>query len=526
LQSKKCDPLRSEKEQEWMSIVHFLAVLRKAQLQSKEGTLTTLNIPIIFIPGTSGSSLDTSGPFRHEFLGDTHAFPDICETCPPVVHTDETFDYRPGPFDIFKPWAFDPAGPRVWIGPEAVGYLVADTPDANRGNHYFDVLQFDASGHNTLFPQIDKGTVLGQVNLSAGGLINNPIYNSLMNFLTTDPGGPHRPTNQGSNGLYLFPYDWRGDLPDLAAKLGVFVDSVLHRPEVQAAHIQKVALLTHSLGGLVARAYYLSSPAAANKVDQVISISGGFEGIILPLKILAMGDTWGFGLGFGPLTVGFTEWETEKLAQNWGTAYFQLPSTDDWFADDVNRGGSFHRSYIRDDRQAPIINHPGSVAWLQANHNMTLTNRAETFFTGLSVPMGNFQAGTNTVPHHRIISKGRMDTVVAVHIYMGQSDACQFAMQTGLPVNPAECVPVVRYDPIHGDGDSTVPYHGLVGVIAPNDDQVYILDNPNDHVEHFAITTRPEVHNLIAGLLDGTVTSQTQVAATFKSPANVTEIPY
>jgi hypothetical protein len=259
-------------------------------------------------------------------------------------------------------------------------------------------------------------------------------------------------------------------------------------------------------------------------VDQVISISGGFEGIILPLKILAMGDTWGFGLGLGPLTVGFSEWETQNIAQNWGTAYFQLPGSDDWFVDDVNRGGTFHRSYIRDDRQAPIINHAGSVTWLQANHNMTLTNRAENFFTGLSAAMGNFQTGP--VPHHRIISKGRMDTVVAVHLYMGPSDLCQFAMQTGLPINPAECVLVLRYEPVHRDGDSTVPYHGLLGIIAPNDDQVYILDNVNDHVEHFAITTRPEVHTLIAGFLDGTVTSQTQVAATFKSPADVSEIPY
>src|SRR5947209_11733679 len=129
----------------------------------REGILTTLNIPIIFLPGTSGSSLDTV-PFRDEFLGDMHTFPDICETCPlgVVVHHDETFNYNPG--------LFDPSGPRVWIGPEAVGYLVGDTANANRGNHYLDVLQFDGSGHNTLFPQIDKGTVLEQVNLSPFGL--------------------------------------------------------------------------------------------------------------------------------------------------------------------------------------------------------------------------------------------------------------------------------------------------------------------------------------------------------------------
>ena len=479
------------------------------------------NIPIIFIPGTSGSSLDTSTRFRHEFPGDTHTFPEVCETCPlgVAVHNDEPFDYRPGPFDITRPWAYDPAGPRVWIGPEAVGYLVADDVNANRGNHYFDVLKYDDHGHNTVFAQIGSGTVLQQVNLAPGGILNQPIYKPLLDFLTgAPPNGLGRPLNSGANGLYLFPYDWRADLPDQAARLEAFVDTVLSRPEVQAAHVQKVVLLTHSLGGPISRAYYLSSPS---KVDQVISIAGGFGGVILPLKILTMGDTWGFGIGFGALTVGFTEWETQALAQNWGTAYFQLPSSDLWFSDD---GAIFDRSYIRDERQPLPHSHQASMSWIQLHNNATLTTRAESFFTSTSPSLDDFRAGTGSIPHHRIISKGRMDTVVAIRIYTGTSDACQFAMQTGLPVNPAECVPITRYEPIHGDGDSTVPYHGLLGTIAPSEDRIYVLDNVNDHVEHFALTTRPEVHNLIASLLDGSVTNQTQVAAIFQSPGTVTEL--
>ena len=54
--------------------------------------------------------------------------------------------------------------------------------------------------------------------------------------------------------------------------------------------------------------------------------------------------------------------------------------------------------------------------------------------------------------------------------------------------------------------------------------RIYVLDNVNDHVEHFALTTRPEVHHLIASLLDGSVTNQTQVAAIFQSPGTVTEL--
>ena len=483
--------------------------------------MSSTDIPIIFVPGTSGCSLDTSEPFTHDFLGDTHTFPDICETCPQGVATHQAriFDYKPGAFDITEPWGYDPAGPRVWLGPEAVNDILAETVNDNRGNHYFDVLKYDMDGYNTLFPQIGPGTVFQQVNLEAGGILTHHVYDTLINFLTGDPpNGLGRPLNSEANGVYLFAYDWRADLSEQAASLETFVDAVLARPEVQAAHVQKVVLITHSLGGPVARAYYLSSPA---KVEQVISMGGGYGGVVLPLKILVMGDPWGFGLGFGPVSVGFAEWETQALAQNWGTAYCQLPNSDLWFADD---GQPFDRSYIRDERQSLPHTLKDSMSWIRQYHNAVVADRAEGYFSGSVPALGDFRAGTGTVVHHRIISKGRMDTVVAIRVYIGPSDACQFAIQSGLPVDPAECVPIVRYEPIYGDGDSTVPYHGLLGSIAPDENHVYILDNPNDHVEHFTLTTRPEVHNLIKGLLDGSVTDQTQVSGVFKSPATVTEL--
>ena len=476
------------------------------------------DIPIIFVPGTSGTSLDTGKSFKHEFTGDRHTFPEICLTCSlgSITHTDEVFQYNPA--------GSDPAGPRIWIGPEAVGHLLAEAVNANRGSHYFDVLQFDGSGQNTLFPQIGAGTVLQKVNLDPAGIITHGVYDSLVNFLTIDITGPSRPLNNGSNGLYLFAYDWRGDLPDQAQQLGLFVDCVLQRPEVQRAHIQKVALLTHSLGGPVARAYYLSSPANAAKVDQVISLAGGFGGIILPIKILTMGDNWTLGFGSGPISVGFADWEGQALAQNWGTAYFQIPNSDLWFSDDTHNGGTFNRAYIRDDRQAPILTHSASMAWLQLYYNTLITNSAETFFTNPLLPaMGDFRGGTGNIPHHRIISKGITNTVVAVHISIGTSDECQFLTQLGLPVDPAESTPIVRYDVVTGDGDGTVPYHGLLGSIAASEDRVYILDN----VDHVGLTANADVHTLIQHLLDGTVTSQTQVSATFHSPfdAGVHELP-
>lgn len=472
------------------------------------------NIPIIFVPGTSGTSLDTGLPFSSEFKGDQHTFPDICLTCPAgsSTHGDEVFQYNPASADL--------AGPRIWIGPEAIGDILAEQVIANRGSHYFDVLKFDDSGYNTLSPQIGAGSVLKQVNLVAH-LSNpsNPIYDSLINFLTNDLTGPRRPLNASSNGLYLFPYDWRLDLSDQVQQLSAFIDGVLQLPDVQNNNIQKVAILTHSLGGLIARAYYLSSPANEAKVDQVISIAGGFGGGLLPLKILTMGDNWGIDVGIGPIKIGLAEWEVQEMAQNWGTTYCQLPNSDLWFADDINRGGTFDRSYIRDNRQAIPLTYSDSMAWLQLNYNAIICNRTESFFTDPSRPaMGDFTGGTGNIPHHRIISKGITTTVVAMQISIGQSNLCQYLTKLGLPVPPGEAAPITRYNVITGDGDGTIPYHGLLGSLAPGDDRVYLLDN----VDHFGITARADVHTLIQELLNGTVTSQTQVSNIFQSPFDAT----
>jgi pimeloyl-ACP methyl ester carboxylesterase len=453
------------------------------------------DIPLIFIPGTSGSSLDTSRSFTYEFQTDSH---------PGVgTHDYRTFNYNPE--------ATDPAGPRVWIGPEGIGTILQDTLNANRGNHYLDVLQYDSNGYNTVYPQIGAGTILEQANLSSLGWPNEPIYDLLINFLTSDPNGPGRPLNQGHNGLYLFPYDWRADLPDQVQQLSDFVENqVLNRSDVSA---QQVVLLSHSLGGLVGRAYYLSSP---DRVAQMISVSGGFGGILLPLKILTMGDIWGFGFEIGSLRVGFAEWETEALGQNWGTAYYQLPNSDQWFSDDKSRIGpeGRDRSYIRDETDSSAIvhinNYGDSVRWIQLHHNALVTDRAETFYANLPTIMGDFSRGTGNIPHHRLFSRGVMTTVNAIRIYTTPAEAAKFAIATGASTSVAAVAPVIQYEVVTGDGDGTVPYHGLLGNIALDEQKVYVF---NDNVDHISIIRNSGIHLLIKALLDGTVTNQPQAHA-------------
>lgn len=479
------------------------------------------NIPIIFVAGTSGVSLDTPFPLAKQFPGDVEWFPWICKTCALAFapHTPFTYVYNPG--------LVDPDGPRVWLGPEFVNTIALDAANFlfagdlaflfNRANHYLDVLAFDANGANTFTPNssVGPGTVFRRINLAPGQSMSS--YEPLFSHLLTNLG---RPLNSGPNGLYSFNFDWRGDMDAQAAALSAFVDSVLARSDVTA---DKVVLISHSVGGPIARSYYLASPANAAKVDQLISLAGGFGGVGKPIKILAMGDTWGFGWGVGPISVGFAEWEVEKLAQNWGTAYFQGPNSDFWFEDDTSRGGAFDRRYIRDERLGvPAVgrSHTAHSTWLANTYNSTIAGRADGFFSGQNPRLGDFSSGTGPVYHHRLLSLG-LDTPVGLRLFTAPSQACAAALLTGNPITIGiECAPITWREPLIADGDETVTYHGLLGKTVANDDRTYVLRN----VEHLELSQRQDTHNLISSLLDGTMCSQPQAAALgFSSHTQVSE---
>ena len=165
------------------------------------------NIPIVFVPGTSGSSIDimagTSLPVVINQPLDIHFFPWLCKTClpntlgGPLVHPPFTFKLDPGPSD--------PRGPRVWMGPEAVGNLLGGTLFGNQGNHYLDALAFNSSG-TPMHPELVPGTVFSDVTIGILGISPVEIYKPLIDFLTRPtpvpfPDGINWPGRPLCNGL-------------------------------------------------------------------------------------------------------------------------------------------------------------------------------------------------------------------------------------------------------------------------------------------------------------------------------------
>lgn len=521
------------------------------------------------MPGTSGSSLDIAAGTPTPLVGtqplDLHTFPWLCKTClpgtgplAPIAHLPRSILYNPGTPAPGRP--ADPRGPRVWIGAEAVLDLVAGTPFGNQGNHYLDALAFTAAGLPAQ-PAVVPGTVFRDVLIEPPVVSGSTawgfksVYEPVVSFLLTPSatlGWPGRPLctsgatgpcitasgapASGANAVYLFNLDWRAGLDGTGGRsaeqdrLAAFVDSVLARPDVP---VKRVVLITHSYGGPVARTYYLDPKNGANaKVDQMISFGGGFGGVIEPFDILERGSTWGFGVSFPGVSLGFAEWETKALAQNWPTAYMQQPNSEDWFADHGSAiGGQLvNRSFVRDHRllgAGELTSWAASMSWVRSRHNAILTDSQTTFFASPALPvsLGDFRGGTGAIYHHRIIGHGRMDTKVATVVVHLPSLAASLPLGA---LNPVEWWPTEWSWPVYGDGDSTIPYHGALGLTDPRDDRIYIIekvvhsDLPNVP-QVVGAPGSPSVKGLLQLLLEGATGAQPQAPSAFRSQNQVTE---
>lgn len=130
---------------------------------------------------------------------------------------------------------------------------------------------------------------------------NPAVYQGLIGFLASD----------GRFGeVRSFYYDWRKSLAAAAESLGRQVDGWLY-----ATGAEKVDLVAHSFGGLVARAY-LAADGAAEKVDWLVTLGTPHHGMLKTFVALDRGIRM---LGLGRAA-------TRDLARRFPSAYELLPS--------------------------------------------------------------------------------------------------------------------------------------------------------------------------------------------------------
>ena len=122
--------------------------------------------------------------------------------------------------------------------------------------------------------------------------------------------------------LFIFAYDWRKDLSETSLSLESFVEDVKNQ-----TNSSKVNLLTHSMGGLVAKKY-INTPENATNINKLIAIAPPYLGSPKSLLSLLYGNCLTpEKLESLPYCFGIPSTETKDIVQNLISIYTLKPST-------------------------------------------------------------------------------------------------------------------------------------------------------------------------------------------------------
>lgn len=193
-------------------------------------------------------------------------------------------------------------------------------PDVACPHMFTDVndLKLGASGQNLPGVSVYVGDVIRNYPTECLGWIADlfaPHYDDLIYYLV-DAGYPE---NQD---LFVFPYDWRKDIRLAAVELAWLVDDVL-----EGSGAEKVDIVAHSMGGLIAR-YYINSSSSvvasvfhesAEKIRKLVLLGTPSYGA--PDAFQSLHPE--LGRGVGPF---FSDSKAQELSSNYPAVYQLLPT--------------------------------------------------------------------------------------------------------------------------------------------------------------------------------------------------------
>ncbi|MFZ2360861.1 MAG: alpha/beta fold hydrolase [Anaerolineae bacterium] len=418
------------------------------------------NLPIIFLPGLAGSELRTGSAFN--LL--TPPNPALCLSLTPSSPCWLPEDH-------------------IYLNNEVVWLGLRGIATAFLGQwRYLDALALESDGRTPRADMIGirPSIVVGEPLWNIAGL--QPVYQPLDAFLE----GMGYVDGQT---LFYFPYDWRKDYISMDQALDDLVNLALQR-----SGKDKVILMAHSTGGVVARNYLLRRGTA--KVDQLISMGTPYIGSPVAARAMEVGDDMGIGGHFfGDLGIGLHPKQGKALAQNFAGLYDLLPSSL-WFTPSPADQGAapppyLVRSYLQG---TTVIQEPldftQSTAWLNSRRNATLLNNALVF---QNQGIGDMSRLTDQYFGQRIASTGRE---TPARIEYSPRQVCSIVF--GLNV----CVPLPEFAFAKNEpfGDNTIALRSAIGGNIPaGDDRYYVLQG----IEHMKLPADPNVHLLLLEMLDG-----------------------
>lgn len=355
-------------------------------------------------------------------------------------------------------------------------------------------------------------------------LANEDIYETLINALTGQGPGQghyveydgdtepehrttgwcrdHRPTDNPT--LFVFPYDWRKSNIESARALKEYIGCI---QEIYPG--TSVDILTHSMGGLVARRYILDNPGT-HSVNKLITIASPWLGSANEISVLETGK---------PIPpVPIVPWVARYLTGSSTGAHELLPSRayyelagpplaeDGW---DLNGNGETHDPFSDPSQYLFVMSSRYGYDHYH-NHTSWPGISADQFhsYSWAGNQQDNWQFDTTGVQYYHVYGIGnRLNTIVSLR-----------ARADDLVCLPGDrlCVTREHLDPVWGWGDDTVPLISAERK-GPNPEQDYNAPNaglipveqPSDSTEddyytHGGLVKNPTVLNQVIGILEST----------------------
>jgi pimeloyl-ACP methyl ester carboxylesterase len=304
-----------------------------------------------------------------------------------------------------------------------------------------------------------------------------PVYDDLIRALRHELSQrADRPTP-----VFAFPYDWRVDVRDTAARLAAFVDEVIARTKLlrhyaNANHL-RVDLVGHSMGGLVITEY-LSRWRKANHVGRVVTIGTPFLGSIEAIVKIATGMS---------LITGPEPREREREAARVTPALYQLfPS---YAGATVDSAGDGVDIFDRDNMQASIVDSLAEFVRL-FSVSTPAGERREKAFAILGEMLDSARRHRRTVESFRLSGAGiRREDWLAI-IGVGERTRVNMVVDgsTGgrrFTINEAQLVNKLnrRHPDSRQTGDGTVPLPGAIPPFLPTTRLVCVRGDDLGHLE-------------------------------------------
>ncbi len=337
-------------------------------------------------------------------------------------------------------------------------------------------------------PATGAGIYVGDI-IRRSGPMN--FYGGMMNYLT------QLGYKEGTD-LFTLPYDWRLSNDEHFVRLDETINAALEK-----TGSKKVILVAHSMGGLIARAYVLSNPVRAGKVDSFITMGTPYWGA--PKVYYALIN----GYQFGNPTV---RQELMKiLSQNMAAAYQLLPRVP--FIQDTasNRPLSLEESYgIRYKWFEDVI--PGIMrdkyvvtAGNTQTFNSSLLQKAEQFHASSGIKQAPVPPPAG-VKQYVIIGQG-VKTLAGYNLRDWQPGLVFYGSYLELADRRE-----VILEPVFLDGDGTVPMWSLEtsGATA-----TYYVPYTGDSSAHGDLPSNRTVQAIVGQILSGKPPSPVQYPNTY-----------